>query len=158
MAEATTPAKVYLKEYDTVFLVKPDLADDAVDKLKERLRGIVGREGGKVIKFINWGKKKTAFSVAKQPRAIYVECQYLGKPGLVTELERNLRNLDEVSKFLTNKVADQVDPETRPVEQDVKLAGDVEEPPRPTREGREGDEGGFDRDDEVGLGAGLEGE
>jgi small subunit ribosomal protein S6 len=159
MAEATTAAKIHLKEYDTVFLVKPDLADDAVDKLKERVRGIVGREGGKVIKFINWGKKKTAFAVAKQPRAIYVECVYLGKPGLVTELERNLRNLDEVSKFLTSKVADNVDPETRPVEQDVKLAGDVEEAPRPTREGgREGDEGGFDRDDEGGMSSPGEGE
>ena len=95
MAEAQA-VKVRLKEYDTVFLVKPDMADDAVDKLKERVRGIVGREGGKVIKFINWGKKKTAFTVAKQPRAIYIECQYLGKPGLVTEIERNIRNIDEV--------------------------------------------------------------
>jgi small subunit ribosomal protein S6 len=136
-----------LKEYDTVFLIKSDVADDAVDKLKERVRGIVHREGGKVIKFTNWGKKKTAFPVAKQPRAIYMECQYLGKPGLVAEIERNLRNIDEVTKFLTNKVADEVDPESRPVEQDVKLAGDVEEAPRPP--GREGgrEEGeGFERD------------
>ena len=53
----------------------------------------------------------------------------------MAEIERNLRNIDEVTKFLTNKVADEVDPETRPVEQDVKLAGDVEEAPdRPGRE------------------------
>jgi small subunit ribosomal protein S6 len=140
-----------LKEYDTVFLLKPDLADDAVDKLKERLRGIVSREGGKVIKFVNWGKKKTAFSVVKQPRAIYVECQYLGHPGLTSEFERNLRNLDEVTKFLTNKVADDIDPDTRPVEQDVKLAGDVEEA-RPPRESRD-DDGGFDRSGDDDLGA-----
>jgi small subunit ribosomal protein S6 len=152
MAEAQAATKLRLKEYDTVFLLKSDLADDAVDKIKERVRGIVTREGGKVIKFVNWGKKKTAFSVAKQPRAIYIECQYLGKPGLVTEVERNLRNLDEVSKFLTNKVADDIDPETRPVEPDVKLAGDVDEPPRPVREpGRDADDLGFDRDDDVGL-------
>ncbi len=151
MADATA-VKVRLKEYDTVFLIKPDLADDAVDKLKERVRGVVGREGGKVIKFVNCGKKKTAFTVAKQPRAIYMECQYLGKPGLVTEIERNLRNLDEVSKFLTSKVADDVDPETRPVEQDVKLAGDIEEAPRPTREpGRDADEPGFGADDDVSV-------
>ena len=65
MAEAQAATKLRLKEYDTVFLLKSDLADDAVDKIKERVRGIVTREGGKVIKFVNWGKKKTAFSVAK---------------------------------------------------------------------------------------------
>jgi small subunit ribosomal protein S6 len=150
MAETIT--KNRLKEYDTVFLVKSDVSDDSVDKLKERIRGIVTREGGKVIKFINWGKKKTAFSVAKQQRAVYVEFVYLGKPGLVTEIERNLRNLDEVTKFLTTKTADEVDPETRPVEQDVKLAGDVDEV-KPPREGGGRDDGdsfggGRDRDDD----------
>jgi len=134
MADAQT--KVRLREYDTVFLLKPDVTDDAVDKLKERVRGVVTREGGKVIKFINWGKKKTSFAVSKQPRAIYVEAMYLGQKNLVTELERNLRNIDEVTKFLTTKVADEIDPESRPVEPDEKRAGDVEEAPRPERSER----------------------
>src|SRR5437762_2904368 len=55
MAE-TTAAKKRLREYETIFLVKPDLTDDNVDKIKDRLRGIVDREGGKVIRFTIWGK------------------------------------------------------------------------------------------------------
>ncbi|MBS2028756.1 MAG: 30S ribosomal protein S6 [Deltaproteobacteria bacterium] len=146
MAEAQT--KVRLREYETVFLLKPDVTDDAVDKLKERVRGVVSREGGKVIKFINWGKKKTSFAVAKQPRAIYVEALYLGQKNLVTELERNLRNIDEITKFLTTKVAEEIDPESRPVEPDEKRAGDVEEAPRPERSERRDDfAGGADAED-----------
>ena len=124
---AETQAAKRLREYETIFLVKPDLTDDNVDKLKERVRGIVGREGGKVLRFTVWGKKKTAFPIAKQPRAIYVHASYLGGTGLVAELERNLRNYDEVTRFLSTKLADEVDPETRPVLEDLKLAGDVEE-------------------------------
>jgi len=141
MAEATTEAtgKVRLREYDTIFLMKSDVTDDAVDKLKDRFKGIVSREGGKVIKFINWGKKKTAFEVAKQPRAVYVEAIYLGKSQLVAEIERNMRNIDEVTKFLTTKVANEIDPETRPVEPDEKRAGDVDEAPRPERGDRRDD-------------------
>lgn len=153
MAEAQT--KVRLREYDTVFLLKPDVTDDAVDKLKERFRGIVSREGGKVIKFINWGKKKTSFPVSKQPRAVYVEAIYLGKTNLVTEVERNLRNIDEVTKFLTSKVADEVDPEARAVEPDEKRAGDVEEAPRPERSERR-DDGGFEGGDDVAAAGGEE--
>ena len=124
---AETQAAKRLREYETIFLVKPDLTDDNVDKLKERVRGIVGREGGKVLRFTVWGKKKTAFPIAKQPRAIYVHASYLGGTGLVAELERNLRNYDEVTRFLSTKLADEVDPESRPVLEDLKLAGDVEE-------------------------------
>ena len=135
----------HLREYETIFLVKPDLTDDGVDKLKERVRGIVNREGGKLIRFTVWGKKKTMYPVAKQPRAIYVHAAYLGGHALVAEVERNLRNLDEVTRWLSVKVADDVDPESRPVQEDVKLAGDVDDArgPAPERTGapRDGIEG-----------------
>ena len=124
---AETQAAKRLREYETIFLVRPDLTDDNVDKLKERVRGIVNREGGKVIRFTVWGKKKTLYPIAKQPRAIYVHASYLGDTKLVAEIERNLRIFDEVTRYLSVKLADEVDPETRPVLEDVKLAGDVEE-------------------------------
>jgi small subunit ribosomal protein S6 len=124
---AETQAAKRLREYETIFLVKPDLTDDNVDKLKERVRGIVGREGGKVLRFTVWGKKKTLYPIAKQPRAIYIHAHYLGGTKMVAEVERNLRNFDEVTRYLSTKLADEVDPESRPVLEDVKLAGDVEE-------------------------------
>ena len=124
---ADTQAAKRLREYETIFLVKPDLTDDNVDKIKERVRGIVSREGGKVIRFTVWGKKKTLYPIAKQPRAIYVHANFLGDTKLVAEIERNLRNFDEVTRYLSVKLADEVDPESRPVLEDVKLAGDVEE-------------------------------
>jgi len=124
----------HLREYETIFLVKPDLTDEGVDRVKDRVRGIVNREGGKLIRFTVWGKKKTMFPVSKQPRAIYVHASYLGGHGLVAEVERNLRNLDEVTRWLSVKVADDVDPESRPVQEDVKLAGDVDETRAPTQD------------------------
>lgn len=126
----------HLREYETVFLVKPELTDDNVDKLKERVRGIIDREGGKALKFTIWGKKRTMYPIAKQPRAIYVHAHYLGGTNLVAEVERNLRNIDEVTRFLSVKIAENVDPETRQVQQDVKMAGDVDDnKPGADREG-----------------------
>jgi small subunit ribosomal protein S6 len=134
---ADTQAKKRLREYETIFLVKPDLTDDAVDKVKDRVRGIVDREGGKMIRFTVWGKKKTAYPIAKQPRAIYVHTHYLGASGLVAEVERNLRNYDEVARYLSVKMTDDVDPETRETLEDLKLAGDVDET-KPVGDPREG--------------------
>ncbi|HEY8208071.1 MAG TPA: 30S ribosomal protein S6 [Myxococcaceae bacterium] len=148
MAEAEAQAKIRLREYETIFLVKPDLTDDNVDRIKDRVRGIVNREGGKVIRFTIWGKKKTMYPIAKQSRAIYVHTHYLGSTTLVAEVERNLRNLDEVTRYISVKIAEEIDPETRPVLEDVKMSGDVEEA-RPQGDAREGASAG------VGVGGGV---
>lgn len=123
-----------LREYETIFLVKPDLAEDLVDKIVERMRGIVHRDGGKVIKVENWGKKKTAFEVKKNLRAIFIRFLYLGDTKAVAEFERNLRMTDDVMKYQSVKIADEVDASTRAVEADVKLPGDPEMPERMGRE------------------------
>ncbi len=135
MSEKQAPSR--LREYETIFLVKPELPDEGVERLKDRVREIVNREGGKLIRFTVWGKKRTMYPVAKQPRALYVHSLYLGGSNLVAEIERNLRNLDEVTRYLSVRVARDVDPESRPALEDVKLVGDVEDgkPPAPEREG-----------------------
>src|SRR5207302_7286593 len=118
-----------LREYETIFLVRPDLAEDLVDKIVERMRGIVHRDGGKVIKVENWGKKKTSYEVKKNLRAIFIRFLYLGGTKAVAEFERNLRMTDDVMKYQSVKVADDVDASARQVEADVKLPGDPEVPP-----------------------------
>ena len=136
-----------LREYETIFLVRPDLAEDLVDKIVERMRGIVHRDGGKVIKVENWGKKKTAYEVKKNFRAIYIRFLYLGGTRQVAEFERNLRMTDDVLKYQSVKLADDVDAATRQVEPDVKLPGDPEVPERAPREPEGfGEERGFGRE------------
>jgi len=136
-----------LREYETIFLVRPDLAEDLVDKIVERVRGIVQRDGGKVIRVENWGKKKTAYEVKKNLRAIYIKFLYLGTTKMVAEFERNLRMTDDVLKYQSVKISENVDPASRQVEPDVKLPGDPEVPEgRAAREPEAfgGDDRGFE--------------
>jgi small subunit ribosomal protein S6 len=142
MAEAT---KRLVREYETVYLLKADTPDDQVEEIKERLRGVVSREGGKVIRFTNQGKRKTAFPVAKNGRALFMQCLYVGKAGLVAEFERNLRMIDLVTKFQSVKLAEDVDFDARQVEADVKVAPVEDEPSKPREERSFGDrEEGFE--------------
>jgi small subunit ribosomal protein S6 len=130
MAEAQ---KRLVREYETIYLLKADTPDEQVDEIKERLRAVVSREGGKVIRFTNQGKRKTAFPVAKTAKAVFVHCLYVGNPGLVGELERNLKMIDSVVKYQSIRLAEGVDFEGRQVEQDVKAAP-AEEEARPREE------------------------
>ena len=124
----------WLREYETIYLMPPDITDEAADKIAERLRDLVAKNAGRVIKFTTWGRRKTAFEVRRQPRALYLQMSYLGLGQTVSEVERNLRNMEEVEKFLTTVVNKLVDPASRPTEPDVKLSSEVEE--RPLRSDR----------------------
>jgi small subunit ribosomal protein S6 len=130
MAEAQ---KRLAREYETIYLLKADTPDDQVDEIKERLRAVVTREGGKVIRFTNQGKRKTAFPIKKNPKAVFMHCLYLGNPGIVGELERNLKMIDVVQKFQSIRLAEDVDFDARQVEQDVKVTA-VEDEARPRSE------------------------
>jgi small subunit ribosomal protein S6 len=131
MAETT---KRLVREYETVYLLKAETPDDQVEEIKERLRGVVSRDGGKVIRFTNLGKRKTAYQVAKNGRALYMHCLYVGKPGLVAEFERNLRMIDLVTKFQSVKIADDVDFDARQVEADIKVQPVEDETVKPREE------------------------
>ncbi len=120
--------------YETVFVLPNDQTDEAADKVAERLKGIVTANDGRVVKFTFWGRRKTAFDVKKSGRALYVQMDYLGRGKTVDEIERHLRNSEEVVRFQSSRVAKFVDPESRPTEADVRLQGDVDErPARPER-------------------------
>ncbi len=102
------------REYETVFILRPDTSNESVGVVNTRLRGIVDSLGGRVLKLDNWGKRKLAYEVKKELRGIYLYWQYLGTSGLVAELERNLRMLDSVIRYTTVKIDADVDPNARP--------------------------------------------
>ncbi len=79
------------REYETIFILRADTANDGVAQVNGRLRGVLDQMGGKVLKLDNWGKRKLAYEVRKQLKGIYLYWRYLATSGVVEELERNLR-------------------------------------------------------------------
>jgi small subunit ribosomal protein S6 len=105
MAEAQKAA-LPLREYESIYVLKPDLAKATLEKVAGRVEDVIGREGGKLTLVENWGRRALAYKVQKYTRGVYVYVKYLGDGKTVSELERNFRLLDEVMKFQTVKVAD----------------------------------------------------
>src|SRR5690349_3155283 len=102
------------REYETIFILRPDTPNDTIAQVNQRIRGVIEQSGGKLLKLDNWGKRKLAYEVKKHLKGIYLYWQYLGSSGLVQELERNLRMLDTVIRFYTTVVDADIDPNARP--------------------------------------------
>ena len=107
------------REYETIYILRPNTPNEGVAGVNTRIRGIIESMGGKILKVDNWGKRRLAYEVAKERKGIYLYWQYLAQPGVVEECERNLRMLkDQVIRYLTTKVDENIDVGARPSEID----------------------------------------
>ncbi len=109
MATASAQKSVLSKEYETIYVLRSDVDADTAEKVQVRFSDVVSRENGKLVKVEAWGRRKLAYPIAKQKRGVYVYVKYIGKGGLVQELERNLKLQDAVIKFQTVLLRDRVD-------------------------------------------------
>jgi small subunit ribosomal protein S6 len=96
------------REYETIFILRSEVTRESSESISTRLTDVVSREGGKLTRMENWGRRRLAYPVGKQKRGVYVYLKYIGRGGLVSELERNLRMLDDVVKYQTVKLREEV--------------------------------------------------
>lgn len=142
-----------LREYETVFVLHPDISDDVVNSTLDRLKEVITKMNGELLSQDGWGKRKLAFAVKKQQRGNYFVFHYIGPVGVVEELERTLRNLDQAIRFLTTAFGVVVDVEAKraEVEKHVRERAaerarqEAERAEREARLAREGEEASFDR-------------
>jgi small subunit ribosomal protein S6 len=111
------------KEYETIYVLKSDIDADTAEKVQNRVAEVVDREKGKLVKVEAWGRRKLAYPVAKQKKGVYVYVKFVGKGGLVSELERNLKLSDAVLKFQTVMTNEHIDVSALTVDpEEVKFA------------------------------------
>jgi len=89
-----------MREYELVFIVHPDLDETALTDVVEKVKGWITEAGGSVSKVDLWGKRKMAYAIRKQKEGQYVVFRTQMEPAFVATLERNLRFLEPVMRFL----------------------------------------------------------
>ena len=121
------------REYETIYLMRPDVTKESAAKIAARIDDVVKRENGKLMLVETWGRRQLSYTVRRCKRAVYVYFKYIGGSGLVSELERNLRMLDDIIKFQTVLINPEVDPAELQVDpgvvqfEELDLPEDVED-------------------------------
>ena len=99
-----------MRKYECFVIIDADLPDDAIAGVDEKIKNVVAGNGGAVLDYAPWGKKKLAYPVKKRTRGHYVLMEFAGASGLVAELERNMRLDERILKFITVMIQDRYDP------------------------------------------------
>ncbi|HZZ40646.1 MAG TPA: 30S ribosomal protein S6 [Acidobacteriaceae bacterium] len=87
--------------YEVMFIVRPDVADEDLDKLIAGLEQTVTNGGGAVRSTEKLGRRKLAYMVRKFNDGFYVLLTIDADGALIAELERRLRVSEPVIKFIT---------------------------------------------------------
>jgi small subunit ribosomal protein S6 len=87
--------------YEVMFIVRPDVEDEEVEKLIEGFGATVKNGGGVVKSVEKMGRRKLAYLVRKFNDGNYVLLTLEASGPVVLELERRLRVTEPVIKFIT---------------------------------------------------------
>ena len=88
-----------MRQYELIFIVHPDIDDDALNDVIDRVSSWISDEDGEITNTELWGKRKLAYLIRKQTEGIYVVMQIMMTMTADSQLERNLRYLEPVMRY-----------------------------------------------------------
>jgi small subunit ribosomal protein S6 len=90
--------------YEMMFILRPDLTHDQVNKQLHKYRDLLKQNGAEKVSIEIWGKRRLAYQILKFQDGIYVLTHYTGDGSQVAIIERDMRLSETVIRYLTMKV------------------------------------------------------
>jgi small subunit ribosomal protein S6 len=88
-----------MREYEVLFIVRPDVSDDDADALSEWVAGIIRSGGAQTTTLDKWGRRRLAYSIGGYREGIYY-IHVVAAPSNLDEVDRRLKNDDRVLRHL----------------------------------------------------------
>jgi small subunit ribosomal protein S6 len=95
-----------MNQYETMFIVRPELNDADVQKLADRYKSVVEEQGGTVANAGKWDKRKLAYEIDGHKEGNYVLMNFEAPSAVPAELGRLLSINDDVIRHRTFRLDD----------------------------------------------------
>ena len=95
-----------MRNYEIMFIVSPNAQEEDIDKINGQIESVITAGGGTIEKIEKLGKRRLAYLVQKFREGSYVLFTVQADGAIVREVERRLRVMDLVIKYLTVRMDD----------------------------------------------------
>ncbi len=89
-----------MRKYESLYILRPDLDEEATKALVERFSNVVTEQGGEVTNLDEWGKRKLAYPIKKHREGYYVLMNFNAEADVPRELERIFKITDGVLRYI----------------------------------------------------------
>ena len=96
------------RQYELVYILPPESTEEQIAEVHAQVETVVSRMDGRIEKTDNWGRRRLAYEIGKHKEGVYVVEVILGADGLVKELDRRLRVLDQVIRHMVVRVDEEI--------------------------------------------------
>ena len=86
-----------MREFETTFIVQPEISEEGCKALCDRLDGVFDRSGSVRLLYDDSGKRKLAYEIRKFQKGHYLTLMYLDEGKTVPEIERSSRTMAMMS-------------------------------------------------------------
>ena len=114
-----------MRKYETIFILQPDLAENDVKSVTDKVQDMVASYKGAFHRLDDWGTRKLSYAIRKFARGRYYYLRFDGEAQMVAELERRLRLDEKVLRYLTVNITDEPEKkvaERKPVAEPAEAA------------------------------------
>ncbi len=94
--------------YEIGFIVTPEVNEEEVKKIIETITSIITKSKGVIENLDEWGRKKLAFPIQKNLEGYYVFVQTEVDGAVIATLERRLKQMEKVLRFITLRLDDKL--------------------------------------------------
>jgi small subunit ribosomal protein S6 len=89
-----------LHEYELVYIIQPELDEEAIKALDERVADAVKRNGGTIVSSEEWGQRQLAYEIKKHTEGFYLLHNIEMPSDATDDVERVLRISENVLRYL----------------------------------------------------------
>ena len=89
--------------YETMYILRPDIAEDEVTNHIEKYNKLLKELGGNVLDSQMRGKRRLAYQIAKHREGIYVQLSHQGDGQHIFKIEKAMRLSEDVIRYMTVK-------------------------------------------------------
>lgn len=89
-----------LRKYELAYIADPDLDEEALGALEERITGWIEAADGKILNMDRWGKRKLAYAIRKRSEGYYYILETEMPPNAGRAIERDLGLSEQVLRYL----------------------------------------------------------
>lgn len=89
-----------MRSYEMMLAINPQLEDEKLDSLLNKVKKVVKKAKGEVTKIDKWGKRKLAYEIKDFNEAIYVVLKFNADEKKISELERVMKLEERVIRYL----------------------------------------------------------
>ena len=92
-----------MRIYETMLVLDPEMSKEQVEEFVDKLKKFLGDRGVEILKVEEWGARPLAYEIKKKKKGFYLLFYLKGDAALISEMERSLRLMEEVLRYLTVK-------------------------------------------------------